>query len=133
MQLLLPSERIVELSSEDTLHCYSKALYRTLSYPPLECLETLATNSEKAGFVRFLKVGSESVIDDHLRAMDYLLKALVNMHMHSLSDFRLPDERQLPKKIANSLNKILWSVYELGILPLKTNCRCLEYTAAVHS
>ena len=135
MQLLLPSElkhRIAELSSHDSLASLARthtaiqtqaeqALYGTLSYPSMRCLETLATNSEKAGFVRFLKVASECVIDDHLRAMDYLLKALVNMH--SLSDFRLPDERQLSEKTLNSLNKVLWSVYELGIFdPLKTNC-----------
>ena len=79
----------------------------------------------KAGFVRFLKVDSECVLDDgkdnHSRAMDYLLNALVNMH--SLSDFRLLDERQLwvTWKTLNSLNKILWSVYELFDL-LRTNC-----------
>ena len=137
MQLLLPSElkhRIVELSSHDSLASLARthtafqseaeqALYRTLSYPSLKCLETLATNSEKAGFVRSLKVECvpDDGIDDYSRAMDYLLNALVNMH--SLSDFRLLDERQLWEKTLNSLNKILWSVYEVGIFdPLKTNC-----------
>ena len=68
MQLLLPSElkhRIAELSSHDSLASLARthtayqreaelALYRTLSDPSTNCLETLATNSEKAGFVRFL-------------------------------------------------------------------------------
>ena len=68
MQLLLPSElkhRIAELSTHDTLASLAQthtafqkeaeqALYRSLSNPSFKCLETLATNPEKAGFVHFL-------------------------------------------------------------------------------
>ena len=114
--------RIAELSSHDSLASLARthtavqreaeqALYRTLSYPSLKCLETLATNSEKAGFVRFLAMGYAN--DDYWRSIDYLLKALVDMH--SLSDFRLrmtcPCYEDQPW--VKSLDKILWSVYEL--------------------
>ena len=136
MQLLLPSElkhRIAELSSKDSLLSLARthtaiqsqaeqALYSSLSHPSLKCLEILATNPKKEGFVRFLKVGSECVNDGQFAAMDYLLSALVNMH--SLSDFRVFDERKLWwEKTLHMLNVILWSVYELGIFDLlKTNC-----------
>ena len=142
MQLLLPSElkhRIVELSPHDSLAALARthttyrreaeqALYRTLSNPCFYCLETLATNSEKAGFVRFLTV--ECAYYEHnypwqqWRAISYLLNALVNTH--SLSDFRL----RMPRRYEvqpwmggdESLDKILWSVYELiGFNLLKFN------------
>jgi hypothetical protein len=138
MQLLLPPElkhRIVELSSHDTLALASlarthttyqilaeQALYLSLYEPSLKCLETLATNSEKAGFVRFLTTSMGNVYfrveDDPQRAIGYLLNALVNMH--SLSDLRL----RIPWHFeTESLDKILWSVYELGSFDLlKTNC-----------
>ena len=130
MQLLLPPElkhRIVKLSSHDSLASLARthsayqreaeqALYRSLPNPSLNCLKTLATNSEKAGFVRFLTM--ERAIDPHNNsdrqwAIHYLLNALVNMH--SLSDFRL----RMPwcygdRPWIDTLNKILWSVYELG-------------------
>ena len=131
MQLLLPSElkhHIAELSSRDSLAslaqthtAYQKeaeqALYRTLSNPSLKCLETLATNSEKAGLVRFLAieyVPHEYVPyenDEHWRAIDYLLNALVDMH--SLSDLRLRMPRSCyeVQPWVKSLDKILWSVY----------------------
>ena len=135
MQLLLPSElkhRIAELSSQDTLLSLARthsaiqreaeqALYRTISDPSLKCLETLATNSEKAGFVHFLmerihpSTGPLTVqMMDHLFKLKrvYLLNALVNMHC--LSDLRL----QLPGRYCDdiqpwikSLDEILWSVY----------------------
>ena len=132
MQLLLPSElkhRIAELSSKDTLASLARthttfqieaeqALYRTLSHPSLKCLETLATNPEKAGFVHFLTMEcfhqkkKEKKRDyDHQQAtIEYLLNALVNMHC--LSDFRLRFLRahELEPWI-ESLDKILWSVY----------------------
>ena len=55
-------------------------------------------------------------VDDHWRAMDFLLYALVNMH--SLSDFRLrvPTYEPEAKPWIESLDKILWLVYELGSL-----------------
>jgi len=103
--LLLPSElkhRIAELSSHDTLASLARThssfqreaeqvLYHILSDPSMNCLETLATNSEKAGFVHFLTMGRvnlENVSDGPWRAIDYLLlNVLVNMH--SLFDFRM--------------------------------------------
>ena len=180
VQLLLPSElkhRIAELSSRNSLASLARthtayqreaeqALYRTLSIRTrddgsLKCLETLTTNSEKAGFVYFLTmecVRKEN--DENRRAMTYLLKALINMH--SLSDLRLRMCRYEPEVGAN-LDKILWSVYELEVLifsklitgnivtlhfgyklctanlfstflessGVKPNCRYLEYTAIV--
>ena len=105
---------------------HSTALFPIL---PWNVLETLAANSEKAGFVRFLKVECvpDDGNDDHSRAMDYLLNALVNMH--SLSDFRLFNERRLWENTLNYLNKILWLVYELGIFDLlKTNSSCNTVT-----
>ena len=135
MQLSLPSElkyRIAELSSHGTLAALARthttfqreaerALYRIVSYPSLECLETLATNSEKAGFVHFLtmecftqetrKKKKERKKKDYWRApIEYLLNALSNMHC--LSDFRL----RLPwgyeiHPWVEILNEILWSVY----------------------
>ena len=132
MQLLLPSElkhRIVELSSHDSLAALARthtayqreaeqALYRTLSNPSFYCLQTLATNSEKAGFVRFLAVECAYYENNYpwqqWRAMSYLLSALVNMH--SLSDFRLrmprSHEVQPWMESDDSLDKIFWSVYE---------------------
>ena len=139
MQLLLPSElkhRIVELSSHDSLASLARThtvyqreaeeeLYRTLSNPSLKCLETLAANSEKAGFVRFLAMGHVDYESDdhHRKQIDYLLSNVL-VNMHSLSDFRL---RMPPIAVqpwnGSLINKILWSVYELGIFNiLKTNC-----------
>ena len=126
MQLLLPSElkhRIAELSSQDSLASLARthtsyqreaeqALYRTLSDPSMKCLETLATNSEKAGFVRFLALESYYFKNDYhrQRAISYLSNALVDMH--SLSDLRLR-MRPHDHPWIESLDKILWSVYEL--------------------
>ena len=94
-----------------------QALYRIVSNPSLICLETLATNSEKAGFVHFLtmecfySVKKKKKEKDHRGSpIDYLLNALSNMHC--LSDFRL----RLPwgyevHPWVEMLDKILWSVY----------------------
>ena len=100
-----------------------QALYRTLSDLSLNCLETLATNSEKAGFVRFLAMEYfPHEKDHHRRATSYLLNALVNMQ--SLSDLRLRMPRYEVQSWMKSLNKVLWSVYELGSFDLlKTNWR----------
>ena len=125
MQLLLPSElkhRIAELSSHDSLASLARthtdyqreaelALYRTLSNPSMKCLETLATNSEKAGFVRFLALEYDFDKNDYQRTISHLLDALVDMH--SLSDLRLR-MRPHDHPWIESLDKILWSVYELG-------------------
>ena len=137
MQLLLPSElkyRIAELSSQGTLASLARthtsfqteaeqALYRTLSEPPVKCLETLATNSEKAGFVHSLtlecfhlrdyhggKKKKKKKEDDWRALMEYLLNALSNMPC--LSELRLgffPDYEV--QAWIERLDKILWSVY----------------------
>ena len=97
MKLLLPLElklRIAELSPHDTLAALARthttfqreaeqALYRTIFNPSWKCLQTLATNSEKAGFVHFLAMDCRG---DHL-INNNLFNALVKMHF--LSDFRL--------------------------------------------
>jgi hypothetical protein len=127
MQLLLPPElkhRIVELSSHDTLASLARthttyqivaeqALYLRVSlYDPfVKCLETLATNSEKAGFVRFLTMEYIYFKNPHQRTISCLLnESLVNMH--SLSDLRLRMHWSYYKMqgLMKSLNKILWSV-----------------------
>ena len=149
MQLLLPSElkhRIVELSSQDTLASLARthttfqriaeqALYRTLSDPSLKCLETLFTNSKKAGCVYFLSMehsyrvmngpkgiftpprGSLALplIDHYLLKSQifYLLNAQVNMHRLSDLRLRMPwadNDKELLSWI-EGLNMILWSVY----------------------
>ena len=130
MQLSLPSELkhlIAELSSYDSLASLARthtalqreaeqALYRTLSNPSLNCLETLATNSEKAGFVRFLATKHVDTNDDYgKRAIKCLLNALVNMH--SLTDFRLRLPRRYGQKSCTktrkSLSEIIWLVHKL--------------------
>ncbi|KAF8800009.1 hypothetical protein BYT27DRAFT_7118759, partial [Phlegmacium glaucopus] len=104
--LLLPPElkhHITKLSSPHSLASLARthtayqreaeqALYHTLSIRPFKessliCLETLATNPEKAGFVRFLTMecAPNKTYSDQ-QAMAYLFKALVNMR--ALSDFR---------------------------------------------
>ena len=137
MHLLLPSElkhRIAELSSQDTLASLARthttfqreaeqALYRTLSNPPSKCLETLATNSEKAGFVHFLSMvysyRTKRMINDPSRAplavrigfvfrFKILLNALVNMRCLSDLRLRLPG---LHRDWIESLDIIIWSVY----------------------
>ena len=127
---MLPSElkhRTAELSSRNSLASLARthtayqreaerALYRTLSIhsASLKCLETLATNSEKAGFVCFLAmrcVHKEN--DENRRAMSYLLKALINMH--SLFEFRLQMGRYEPE-VGAKLDGILWLVYKLEVL-----------------
>ena len=93
-----------------------KALYHTLSIlaycsDSLKCMETLATNSEKAALVHFMTVeyAREDTIKNQ-RLTSYLSKSLINMH--SLSDFRVrfcPDEATA--KMIKDLGKILWSVF----------------------
>ena len=86
-----------------------KALYDTVyisasSIDSLKCMETLATNSQKAALVRFLIV--EFASDNFYRNRivgTYLLESLINMH--SLSDFRVKSH---PGGVAiRGLNKIL--------------------------
>ena len=129
---LLPSELkriIVELSSGSpnslaalalTHTSYQreaeKALYDTLSIfafsdDAFKCMETLATNPEKAALVHFLTVEyARNNIDKNRRVTTYLSKSLINMH--SLSDFRV---RSRPADTAQmkALGKILWSVCEI--------------------
>ena len=139
IQLSLPPELkhgIVKLSPPNTLASLARthpalqvvaeqALYLSLHNPVLKCLETLATNSEKAGFVRFLTMdiyyyeNNPDGLNWEQAMISYLLNALVNMH--SLSDLRM---RLSPiKSWSESLDNILWSVYEVGSFDLlKTNC-----------
>ena len=133
---LLPAELkhlIVELSSDDSLAALArthstfqrvaeKALYDTISIyassnDSLRCVETLAQNSEKAGFVRFLTI--EYTYNEYINlnriATTNLLKSLINMH--SLSDFRIRSRSSSKAEIQmmEGLAKIVWSVYELFI------------------
>ena len=90
-----------------------RALYDSLSIHDnpdnsLKCLETLATNSEKATLVRFLTIeyGYDN-IDYNQNVTTYLSKSLINMQ--SLSDLRIrcrPGDEVMMK----DLGKILWSV-----------------------
>jgi hypothetical protein len=143
---LLPSELkclIVELSSGSrnslaalarTHTSYHKeaerALYNTLTIynnlnNSLKCMETLATNSEKAALVRFLTVeyaplyvGNIIQVDNiikNLKVTTYLSKSLINMHC--LSDFRVrlnADEAEA--EMINGLGMILWSVLKIVII-----------------
>jgi hypothetical protein len=131
---LLPSELkhlIAALSSPNSLASLARthtsfqreaeqALYRTLSIhtrneDSLRCLETLATNSEKATLVRFLTVECGRFEPNvNQRSIPYLLKGLVNMH--SLSDFRLRIRSNEVGLWIENLHKILWSVYEFSII-----------------
>ena len=103
-----------------------KALYDTLiiysSDDSLKCLETLATNSEKALLVRFLVVEYDRWRENDITnegVTTYLTKSLINMH--SLSVFRIrlrPGDEDRIKR----LGKILWSVCEiLNFSKLLTN------------
>ena len=128
---LLPSELrrlIVELSSGSpsslaamarTHTSYrreaERALYDTISIcassdDSLKCMETLATNSDKAALVRFLTIEyARDNISENRRVTNYLSKSLINMH--SLSDFRVrarPGEAEV--QMMKGLGKILWSV-----------------------
>jgi hypothetical protein len=106
-----------------------RALYKNLSIyntsdDSLKCMETLATNSEKAALVRFLTVEYAPLylrdniqvdnIVKNLKVTTYLSKSLINMHC--LSDFRVKlnhDEAEV--EMINGLGKILWSVLKILI------------------
>lgn len=125
--LLLPSELkyyIAELLSPSTLASLARthtayqiqaeqALYHTLSIlipidNSLRCLETLATNSEKAAYVRVLSVRHAKYDPNGKITRSFLLKGLINMH--TLYDLRL---KMLPSEfsqITEELHRILWSV-----------------------
>ena len=131
---LLPAElkrHIVELSSDspsslaalarthsDYQREAEKALYHTLSIfaysdDSLKCMETLATNSEKAALVHFLAVeyAREDTIKNQ-RVTSYLSKSLINMH--TLSDFRVRSRPgEAAAKMIKGLGKILWSVCKI--------------------
>ena len=133
MQLLPPELKclIVELSSgspnslaalartHTSFHREAeKALYSTLYIYTfndnfLICMETLATNSEKAALVRFLTIEyARDNLYKNLRVTTYLLKCLMNMH--TLSDFRVrsrPGEDGAP--MMSGLSKILWSGFKV--------------------
>ena len=90
-----------------------KALYDTISVftssdKSLKCMETLATNPEKAALVHFLIIEyARDTNIENRRVTTYLSKSLINMH--SLSDFRI---RSRPSNEAEmmGLGKILGSV-----------------------
>ena len=99
-----------------------RALYNTLSIcastdDSLKCMETLATNSEKAALVRSLLIEYTGPGDNTKNqiVITYLLKGLINMH--SLSDFRV----RLPLGAVEMVNlgKILWSVCKILIFSKK--------------
>ena len=108
-----------------------RALYGTLfiyafTNKSLKCMETLATNQEKAALVRFLSIvytcfnKTTKPMNQILRT--YLSKILINMH--SLSDFRvksLPGGREAEGEMMRGLGKILWSVCKILILSKLSN------------
>ena len=86
---------------------YAKLSIYTSSHDSLKCMESLATNSEKAAFVRFLTFEYSRKFQNTPKMMTYLSKSLINMN--SLSDFRIkswPGDESKMKR----LGKILWSV-----------------------
>ena len=102
-----------------------KALYDTLSIyayrdDSIKCMETLATNSEKAALVRSLIIeysrgssGRDNIIKNQ-RVTIYLSKSLINMH--SLSDFRVRSRPgEVEAKMIKALGKILRSVGRISI------------------
>ena len=149
--LLLPSELkslIAELlvSSPNSLAALArthstyqreaeKALYNTLQVSifttpdnSLKCMETLATNPEKAALVHFLtfQYSQYNIDSDENRtvtlATTYLSKSLINMC--SLSDFRIRSfpievgDTEVESQMIKCLGKILWSVCKIFILNL---------------
>ena len=96
-----------------------KALYDTLSISThrddsLKCMETLATNSEKAALVRSLIIeysrgSSDSDNIKNQRVTSYLSKSLINMH--TLSDFRVRSRPgEVEAKMIKAISEILRSV-----------------------
>ena len=91
----------------------------------LKCMETLATNPEKAALVHLLTVKYITLhvhenninINRNQRVTTYLSKSLINMH--SLSDFRviscLSPFSEVEAQMIQSLGKILWSVCRILI------------------
>ena len=131
----LPAElkrHIVELSSDSlnslaalarTHTAYQreaeKALYNILSIfayrdNSLKCIETLATNLEKAALVRSLIIEYTRDSTKNRTVTTYLLKCLINMH--SLSDFRVRSPPgAVEAKMIKDLGDILWSVCKILI------------------
>jgi hypothetical protein len=101
-----------------------KALYDTISIftssdDSLKCMETLATNPEKAALVRSLIIEyARDMNIENRRVTTYLSKSLINMH--SLSDFRV---RSRPSNEAEmkGLGKILKSVCKILIFSKPNN------------
>ena len=104
-----------------------KALYNALvifasTENSLKCMETLATNSEKAALVHFLTVEYEFKLDAcgsvtknrMLKVTTYLSKSLPDMH--SLSDFRVRSRPgEVEAEMIRGLGEILWSVCKILI------------------
>ena len=95
-----------------------EALYDTISIfaggiHSMKCMETLATNPNKAALVRLLIIEYLRPNEtENRKVMNYLSKSLINMH--SLSDFRVrsPPGYEVEMK---GLGKILWSVFNILI------------------
>ena len=93
-----------------------RALYDTLTIyasndDSLKCMETLATNPEKALLVHFLTVEyAHEIFGTNQRVTTYLSKSLINMH--TLSDFRIRC-RPGGEEMMKDLGKILWSVCKI--------------------
>jgi hypothetical protein len=115
-----------------------KALYETLYINALnsdtsrndstgmKCMETLATNSEKAGLVRFLTIEYRCNTQERRTVTTYLLKSLISMH--SLSDFRVKSwPGGVETQSIMELGKILWSVCK-NLNHLITNGFCWRYS-----
>jgi hypothetical protein len=97
-----------------------KALYHTISISAssivsLRCMKTLAENSEKAAFVRFLTIKyAFNNLNKNWRVTTYLLRSLINMH--SLSDFWVTSHgSEAVTQMMKGLGKIIWSVCEIFI------------------
>ena len=136
MQLLSPERKrlIVELSSGSrnslaalalTHTSYQreaeKALYDTLffyhfDHDSLRCMETLATNPEKAALVRFLSIeySHSFMINENRRVSAYLSKSLINMHTFSKLRVRSwLTEKAEEEALMKDLGKNLWSVCKI--------------------
>jgi hypothetical protein len=92
-----------------------KVLYDTIyidtyNSHAVKCMETLATNSEKAALVRFLIIEyARYNTKNNRRVTKCLSKSLMNMRI--LSDFRIKTcQGGVEAKLIKGLGKIFWSV-----------------------
>ena len=93
----------------------------TSSNESLKCMETLATNPEKAGLARFLII--EYARDNYIenrRMTTYLRLSKSIINMHSLSDFRVRSHPGNEVEMSG-LGKIMWSVCKYLIFSKPSN------------